>query len=38
MRKRRSMFSLLSVIGGVGLVTPFNFPLEIPALQALGAL
>jgi 1-pyrroline-5-carboxylate dehydrogenase len=24
--------------GGVGLVTPFNFPLEIPALQALGAL
>jgi 1-pyrroline-5-carboxylate dehydrogenase len=24
--------------GGVGLVTPFNFPIEIPALQALGAL
>lgn len=24
--------------GGVGLVTPFNFPLEIPALQVLGAL
>lgn len=24
--------------GGVGLVTPFNFPLEIPALQLMGAL
>ena len=24
--------------GAVGLITPFNFPLEIPALQALGAL
>lgn len=24
--------------GPVGLVTPFNFPLEIPALQLMGAL
>ena len=24
--------------GGVGLITPFNFPLEIPALQLMGAL
>ena len=24
--------------GPVGLITPFNFPLEIPALQLMGAL
>lgn len=24
--------------GPVGLITPFNFPLEIPALQTMGAL
>ena len=24
--------------GPVGLITPFNFPLEIPALQVMGAL
>ena len=24
--------------GRVGLITPFNFPLEIPALQLMGAL
>lgn len=24
--------------GPVGLITPFNFPLEIPALQVIGAL
>ncbi len=24
--------------GPVGIVTPFNFPLEIPALQLMGAL
>ena len=24
--------------GGVGVITPFNFPLEIPALQTCSAL
>jgi len=24
--------------GGVGVITPFNFPLEIPVLQMMGAL
>jgi 1-pyrroline-5-carboxylate dehydrogenase len=24
--------------GAVGLITPFNFPLEIPVLQLMGAL
>lgn len=24
--------------GGVGVITPFNFPLEIPVLQTMGAL
>ena len=24
--------------GGVGVITPFNFPLEIPALQSLASV
>lgn len=24
--------------GGVGVITPFNFPIEIPVLQFMGAL